>query len=81
MLKANRCQFVVLTKFRRCCMAQQTNPPPGSPEDIKLTIETLQQFFAEKLKAVELYQKSGAVAAGTANTQSVCHVDGTTDSN
>ena len=53
--------------------------PPGSPEDLRLTLEILQEFFAAKLKAADLHQGPGAVAEGTANTLSVCHVDGTTD--
>lgn len=52
--------------------------PVGSPEDLKLTIDILQKFFAEKLKAVELYD-AGQRVLGTCPTYSVCHVDGTTD--
>lgn len=55
-----------------------TQHSPGSPEDIKQTLENLQQFIAEKLKAIQLHQ-AGAAVAGTSPTRSVCHVDGTTD--
>lgn len=61
-------------------MAEKTEPRvrPGSPEDLKLTFENLQAFFAAKLTMME----SGIeVEGGTANTHSVCHVDGTTDPN
>jgi hypothetical protein len=52
---------------------------PGSPEDIQLTFRILQRFFAEKVKAAELFQNTGRVAEGTQGTKSVCHIDGTDD--
>lgn len=52
---------------------------PGSQEDIEIALEILQGFFAEKLKAAQLFRKTGQVAQGTSGTQSVCHIDGTTD--
>lgn len=52
---------------------------PGSPEDLALTLKLMNEFFSEKLKAIELYQRTGNAVAGTDNTRSVCHVDGTTD--
>lgn len=53
---------------------------PGSPEDIKLTLENLQAFFTAKLKAIDMHGK-GIAFDGTANTHSICHIDGTTDPN
>lgn len=50
-------------------------------EDLKLTIQNLNEFWANKLKAIDLHAKTGELADGTADTHSVCHVDGTTDSN
>jgi hypothetical protein len=54
-------------------------PVPGSHEDIEVLLEVLHGFFGEKLKAAQLYRKTGRVAQGTFGTQSVCDIDGTTD--
>jgi len=58
---------------------QKGQPKPGSPEDLALTVKILNEFFSAKLKAADLFGRGGELAEGTANTQSVCHVDGTTD--
>jgi hypothetical protein len=50
-------------------------------DDLKLTVKNLNKFWANKLKAIDLYIKTGDLADGTANTISVCHIDGTTDDN
>ena len=52
---------------------------PGTPEDLRMTIDNLNQFWSAKIKAMELYNKSGELVDSTANTRSVCHTDGTTD--
>ena len=59
-------------------MAGNHDIVPGSPEDIKLTLENLQQFFSNKLKAIDMHARGETVLA-TSNTHSICHVDGTTD--
>lgn len=52
---------------------------PGSQEDLALTVKIMQEFFASKLKAIDLHKNKGERFASTDNTRSVCHVDGTTD--
>jgi len=59
--------------------AQPATTIPGSPEDMQLTFRILQSFFAEKVKAAELFQNTGRIADGTKGTKSFCHIDGTDD--
>lgn len=62
--------------------AKYETPPslvPGSQEDIEIALDVLHGFFAEKLKAAQLFRKTGQLAQGTSGTQSACHIDGTTD--
>lgn len=59
--------------------SQSATMIPGSPEDIQLTFRILQTFFAEKVKAAELFQNTGRIADGTKGTKSFCHIDGTDD--
>jgi hypothetical protein len=54
--------------------------PPGSPEDLQVMTEVLSGFFAEKMKAIDLF-RSGASDGGTStgSTKSICHIDGKDD--
>lgn len=55
--------------------------PPGSPEDLLLMTQVLNQFFASKLRATELWQRgvTDEMMASTGSTKSICHVDGKDD--
>lgn len=68
-----------MTQFKESNQQGETFTP-GSLDDLRLTTQILQNFWSEKVKAAELYQRTGELAAGTQDTKSICHVDGTTDS-
>jgi hypothetical protein len=56
--------------------------PPGSPEDLAQVLWNLNQFFTNKVKAIELYRQGlhdDLRASSTNGTFSVCHIDGTDD--
>jgi hypothetical protein len=53
--------------------------PPGSPEDVKLMLHVLNQFFTNKIRRIELYARKLPDGGGTRGTRSVCHIDGTDD--
>ena len=54
--------------------------PPGSPEDIQQMLGLLNGFFANKLKAMELYRAgNGDGGTATGSTHSICHIDGVDD--
>ena len=53
---------------------------PGSVEDIKQMLENLNQFFTNKIRAIELHQQGQQMRPNeTGSTRSVCHVDGVDD--
>ena len=55
--------------------------PPGSPEDLAQILYNLNEFFTNKVKAIELYKQGihQDIRSTTAGTRSVCHIDGTDD--
>lgn len=53
---------------------------PGSPEDLAQILYNLNEFFTNKVKAIESYRQGlRELRQETAGTRSVCHIDGTDD--
>ena len=59
-------------------MKKDSNPViPGSPEDNAAMTAVLQEFFSNRLKAIQMYQETGRIEpASTTGTKSQCHTDG-----